>query len=157
MPGTNQRYVLPDWIENLSFEHALKLLLFGAFGQNAPTGTGVPVSPGGGSGVDNVNLTQVNGSTIALGSAAAAASLPVVLANGVARTLTSTAATGNGSVTAGALSVSFLTSTDFAGTVNGVTRSTSQAINIAVTYPGDTLPVIAYTISAGTLYIDKLT
>lgn len=124
MPGTNQRYVLPDWIENLSFEHALKLLLFGAFGQNAPAGTGVPVT---------------------------------APTTGTQRSLGSTTATGNGSVTAASKSVSFVSSSDFVGTVNGATFFASSAISIAPPNPSDTNPAIAYTISAGTLRIDVLT
>lgn len=80
-PGNNTRFTLPDWIYNLSFEEALKLLLYGAFGSTAPTGTGVPTTGGGGGSTQNVNLTQVGGATVALGQAAAAASLPVVIAS----------------------------------------------------------------------------
>lgn len=50
MPGTQQRYNLPDWIFNLDPGLAVKLLLFGMFGQDAPTGTGVPTTGGGTSG-----------------------------------------------------------------------------------------------------------
>lgn len=34
------QYTLPDWVEKLSFEHALKLLLFGFFGNTVPSGSG---------------------------------------------------------------------------------------------------------------------
>lgn len=76
---------------------------------------------------------------------------------GTARTIASSAPTTSGTVTGGAQSVSFLTSSDWSGSVNGTTRAASQAINISVVSPADTLPAIAYVISAGTLYIDKLT
>ena len=98
MPGTNTRYTLPDWVENLSFEHALKLLLYGAFGENAPNGTGLPVSPGGGSGTDNVNLAQVGAVAVTLGSKTSAASIPVVIASdqgGVPVTVTGVATAAN--------------------------------------------------------------
>lgn len=131
MPGTNQRYVLPDWIENLSFEHALKLLLFGAFGQNAPAGTGVPVSPGGGSGIDNVNLKQVNGSTIALGSAAAAASLPVTVATDQAAFPTKDA--GPSWTTSLGVGGARVTSADQSGAVASITDAPTSGQKIVVT------------------------
>lgn len=45
MAGTSQRYNLPDWIYNLDPDVAIKLMLYGMFGQTAPTGTGLPVVP----------------------------------------------------------------------------------------------------------------
>ncbi len=44
MPGTNQRYNIPDWIFNLDPGLAVKLMLYGMFGNNAPDGTGLPVT-----------------------------------------------------------------------------------------------------------------
>ncbi len=117
------KFTLPDWINEISAEYALKLLLYGIFGGTAPTGTGLPVSPSG----------------------------------GTARTLTSTAATGSGTVSAGAKSVCFTTSSDWSGSVNGATRGVSQTFFVSVINPADTLPAIAYVRSAGTLYIDVMT
>lgn len=48
MPGNSTRYTLPDWIENLSFEHALKLLLLYFTGGTVPPasgGGGIPSAP----------------------------------------------------------------------------------------------------------------
>lgn len=75
---------------------------------------------------------------------------------GVQRTIQSTAPTSGGSVTAGAKSVSFVTSSDFVGTINGAAFPASAAKSFSVPSPADTLPAIVYTISAGTLYIDKI-
>jgi len=83
--------------------------------------------------------------------------LPVVPGGGVQRTLTSSAPTSGGTVSAGAKSVSFVTSNDFSGTINGAAFPTSAAKNVTPTSPADALPAIPYTISAGTLYIDVLT
>jgi hypothetical protein len=83
--------------------------------------------------------------------------VPVIPGGGTARTLTSSAATASGSVTAGAKSVAFQTSSDWAGSVNGATRAVSQTFYVSVLNPADTLPAIAYVRTAGTLYIDVLT
>lgn len=83
--------------------------------------------------------------------------VPVTPAGGSARTLTSTAATSSGTVAAGAKAVSFVTSSDWSGSVNGATRGASLAFSVSVINPADTLPAIAYIRSAGTLYIDALT
>lgn len=77
--------------------------------------------------------------------------------SGTQRTLTSTAATGSGSVAAGSKSVAFVTSSDWSGNINGVAFPASASKNISVISAGDTLPAIDYTRSAGTLYIDVLT
>lgn len=75
--------------------------------------------------------------------------------SGAAKTLTSIAPTTSGTVAAGKGSVSFLSSSDFVGTVNGVAFPANSPKSIAAN-PGDTINAIAYTISAGTLYIDTL-
>ena len=85
------------------------------------------------------------------------AGIPVTPGTGEARTLTSTTAAASGSVSAGAKSVSFVTSSDWSGSVNGATRGASLAFSVSVINPGDTLPAIAYVRSAGTLYIDVMT
>lgn len=84
-----------------------------------------------------------------------AGGIPVVPAGGVERTFTLTAATGNGSVSAGAKSVAFSSSSDFAGTITGAAFAASQAIGAAVD-GADTIGEIPYTVSAGTLYIGKV-
>ena len=70
-------------------------------------------------------------------------------------TLTSLAATSSGSVTAGKRTVSFVASSDFTGTVNGITFPAS-AIKSIEAPPGYTMAAIPYTRAAGTLYIDFL-
>lgn len=77
-------------------------------------------------------------------------------ASGSSNTVVSVAATGNGTVTAGAKSVSVLFSADFVGTFNGISRPASSAVNIGATL-GKTLPAFSYTISGGTAYIDATT
>lgn len=62
----------------------------------------------------------------------------------------------SGSVTAGALAVTFITSDDFSGTINGITRSLSTAYVFNPTN-GRTLPAVAYTIVTGSIVIDKIT
>lgn len=71
------------------------------------------------------------------------------------RTATGTTATGNGSVAAGAKSVEFIFSSDFAGTVLGMTFSGAADASYSLPYlpGGDTYPAIAYTIDAGSARI----
>jgi len=83
-------------------------------------------------------------------------SIPVVPAGGVVRTFALTAATGNGSVSAGTKSVAFSSSSDFAGTIASATFGASQTTGASVD-GADTIGAIAYTVSAGTLYIATLT
>lgn len=75
---------------------------------------------------------------------------------GTVRTAALTAAVASGSVTAGAKSVSFSSSSDFAGTIGGAAFGASQALVFAAD-GADTIGAIAYTRSAGTLYIATLT
>lgn len=126
MPGNSTRYVLPDWIENLSFEHALKLLLYGAFGSTAPTGTGVPTTGGGG------------GSTP------------------VSQTVAGSSAVASGSTSSGIANVTFVASSDFAGTVAGQPLAAGASLTFRASQ-SNTIGAIAYTRSAGTLYIYTLT
>jgi len=60
-----------------------------------------------------------------------------------------------GTITAGYWSVTFETSDDFAGTINGVTRQASRSITIKAK-ENNTLPAIPFTITAGTITVDKL-
>lgn len=76
-----------------------------------------------------------------------------------ARTLTSTTPTGNGTVAAGALYAEFIFSSNFAGTVNGNTFAGATDYiwqTPPLARPGDTLPAIAYTISAGSIRLTVL-
>lgn len=77
-------------------------------------------------------------------------------ASGSSNTITSTAATSGSTITAGAKAVSVVFSSDFVGTFNGIARPASSAVNLGATL-GKTLPAIAYTVSAGTAYIDVTT
>ncbi len=88
-------------------------------------------------------------------SSSGSGGVPVTPSGGVVRTFTLTAATGNGSVAAGAKSVAFSSSSDFAGSITGAAFAASQAIGSAVD-GADTIGAIAYTVSAGTLYIGKV-
>lgn len=76
--------------------------------------------------------------------------------SGTTRTASLTAAVANGSVAANCKSVSFSSSSDFAGTIAGATFGASQALVFAAD-GADTIGAIAYTRSAGTLYIATLT
>ena len=75
--------------------------------------------------------------------------------SGTPQILTSLNTGASGSVTAGATSVSFTTDGSFTGTINGAVRlpNTFYTFEAAL---GRTLPAIAYTVTAGTITIDKL-
>lgn len=66
--------------------------------------------------------------------------------------------TNSGSVSAGAQSVEFILSTDFAGTICGETFSGADdySVPFEVKDNRDNLPEIPYTISAGSLRIKKV-
>lgn len=127
------QYILPQWINDLTFEDAVKLLLLGFFGQTAPTGGGsgggIPVTPPTVNSVKVVGVQEVD-----------------------------TWATKSGSYTAvaGALSILFNPSSDFVGTVNGATWSGSdgtapnQGAVSRTAQPGNALPAFVVTLSAGT-------
>lgn len=85
-----------------------------------------------------------------------AAAVPVSLPTG-AHVLTSVSVAASGNVTAGAFSVSFLPSSDFDGTIDGIAYLGSewQVIPFQAS-EGKTLPAIAYTRTAGTLKIIKV-
>lgn len=82
--------------------------------------------------------------------------LKVTLPSG-AHTLTSTAPTTSAAspLATGSSSISFVTSSDFTGTINGIAFPASSNKNVTAQL-GKTLPAIAYTVTAGTLYIDVL-
>lgn len=82
--------------------------------------------------------------------------IPVTLPSG-AQVLTSSNVVNSAAspVAAGATSVTFTTDTTFAGSINGVTRTASTTYIIEAAQ-GKTLPAIAYTVTAGSMDIDKL-
>ena len=70
--------------------------------------------------------------------------------------ITSVAAATSGSIGAGYCEVTFVTSSDWNGTINGVAFPASQRLCVgSVNDKGHTLENIAFTRSAGTLYITK--
>lgn len=75
-----------------------------------------------------------------------------------AHTITSTAPTSSAAspLVAGAKSISFIASTDFVGTINGTSFLAGASKSYTASL-GKTLPAIAYTVTAGTLYIDVIT
>lgn len=88
--------------------------------------------------------------------------LPVDLTpagGGVQRTVAIATVSTSGSVAAGARSVEFLFSSDFAGTVDGETfaGATDYSLGPLVAPQGDTLGAIAYTRSAGSIRIVTIT
>lgn len=118
---------IPQWIYDLSFEDALKYMLFGMFGSTAPTGTGLPVTPGGGSGTDNVNLAQVGGATFALGGTTPALSLPVTPSKWVRHSV-SLGASASQAIPSGAIyQYSVLTGTAGDGTMTGLPAGYSDS------------------------------
>lgn len=68
--------------------------------------------------------------------------------------VSSITASVSGNVTAGSVCISFETSEDFEGTINGIARSSSRFYTIRANY-NSTLPAIAYTIVSGSINIDK--
>lgn len=79
----------------------------------------------------------------------------VVTQNPAFLVVSDTAVIANGSIAAGALSIEIITSSDFIGTINGVSIP-QLAIKTYPYIPGYIYPTINYTISAGTLYIRTL-
>lgn len=80
--------------------------------------------------------------------------VPVSISGG-AQVLTSSTEVAGGTVLAGATVVSLRTSIGYTGTINGVTRIASNQY-IFEAAAGKTLPAIPYTITAGSIDIDKL-
>ena len=72
-----------------------------------------------------------------------------------AQTITSSVVTDDATITAGATSIGFTTSSDFVGTINGVTREASTFYGFEAA-TGKTLPAIAYVTTAGSITIDKI-
>lgn len=74
----------------------------------------------------------------------------------ITSTLTSSpsSVTTSGTVTAGARSILFETSSTFVGTIDGLVFLPSGFLSYPIT-PGSSWPAIPYTITSGTLYIRK--
>jgi len=104
----------------------------------------------------NVAASFATGSTVAISQATPGTTNAVQIVGGVVRTFALTAATGNGSVATGKKAVAFSSSSDFAGTITAAAFGASQTVGVSADGP-DTIGSIAYTVSAGTLYIATLT
>lgn len=114
------------------------------------------------------NLAQVNGATVNVGNgvsgsgtqrivlASDQSAIPVTFPFGT-QTITSSLETNstNSPVTAGATSVGFATSSDFIGTINGITRLAGEFYGFESSQ-GKTLPSIVFTVTAGSMTIDKI-
>lgn len=136
------------------------------------------IAAGGGGGGGGA-VTIADGADVALGSIADAAAtaggtgtveaklrlmtsqLASLVTNtpaGVQRTITSTVATTGATIAAGAKSVSFTFSSDYAGAVNGATIDPTVTASKSFNAPGpDTLPAIVYTCTAGSVTVDVMT
>lgn len=135
------------------------------------------IAAGGGGGGGAVTIAD--GADVALGSIADAAAtaggtgtveaklrlmtsqLASLVTNtpaGAQRTITSTVATTGATIAAGAKSVSFIFSSDYAGAVNGATIDPAVTASKSFNAPGpDTLPAIVYTCTAGSVTVDVMT
>lgn len=93
-------------------------------------------------------LLQLTGGTIPSGGGGGGG-------GGAAVTVESTAAAATGSVGAGATSISFVTGSTWSGTINGAAFPASASVSLSAPQ-GRSLPAIAYTRSAGTVYITAM-
>ncbi len=155
------QFDLPPWIESLTLEYAVKLLLFGVFGNTAPSGGGLPAP----SGTGNVNVAQIGGAAMSLGQQLAAASLPVVLTAAQIAALSSPAEpSGTPSIFAktagqtetipiGAFNIGVIINTG-TGTIGGVAWPTGVPFNISAKTAA-TIAVVCAT--PGTASINYLT
>lgn len=117
------QYDLPPWIDKLSIEDAVKLMLFGWFGATAPA------SGGGGASVP----PTVNGVKVV----------------GIQEVDTWSTKSADYTEPAGALSIAFKPLTGFTGTVNGQTWAFADGAVSAVAQPGNTRPAFVITRSGG--------
>jgi len=76
-------------------------------------------------------------------------------ASSTQRTTSRTSETASGSVASGAKWISFETSDDFEGTIEGVTAQTSRFYSYPTLQNNDYYNAVAYTITAGSLIIGK--
>lgn len=109
------------------------------------------------------NLAQVNGQTVNVGpgnsgtgtqrvAIASDSFVNITFPTGT-ETPTGSTVSVSGSVAAGKTSVTMITSSDFVGTILGVTANPSTIYPFQVTSPGKTLAAIVYTRSAGSINI----
>lgn len=77
--------------------------------------------------------------------------------SGGTQTITSSSETGstNSPVATGASSVGFTTNSAFVGTINGIARNASTFYSFTAKN-GETLPAIPFTVTAGSMIIDKI-
>lgn len=105
-----------------------------------------------------VQLLNLFRRTVVSGTTVDSINVTIGTGSSSAHTLTSTAPTTSAAspIAAGAYSIGFVTSSDFAGTINEVAFPAGSSKNISADIR-KTLPSIAYTVTSGTLYIDVLT
>lgn len=132
MPGTNNRYDLADWIFNADTAIIIKLWYQALIGQGTPpTGGGLPVvvTPTTVNGVQVVGITET-------------------------RTYQNALTTTPNSISAGKIGFTILFSSDFVGTIGGIPfTGATQAAYSDSAQPGNLLPAVAITRSAGTYSI----
>ncbi len=75
--------------------------------------------------------------------------------NSATSTLSSTIATSSGTISSGFQAVTFVTSSNFSGDINGVPRQPNFIYSFSAKQLNK-LPAITYSINTGTLTIDKL-
>jgi len=100
-------------------------------------------------------LLRADGSCLALNIGAGAISGDFTPSS-TQRTVTRTSVAVSGSIALGSRSVSMETSSDFAGTILGVTAQADRVYEFAVNQNDDTLGAIAYTLTAGSIIITKI-
>lgn len=105
-------------------------------------------------GTKPVVLSATNVGTTTAGNALLVPTVSFTTPYLTAGTLTSTAVTSSGSVTANDIWITFLLSADFVGTINGVAYTGASVLAFTLpSVPGYKYPAITYTRSAGTLTI----
>jgi len=116
------------------------------FGQYAiPTSTTNPtqLTAGNGTVVVKAGTVSVSGGTTAISSGTTALSM------------SSSTTASSGTVTAGYKSVTFETSSDFVGTIDGITANANMIYPISAGW-NNTLPQIVFTVTSGSVRIRKL-
>lgn len=132
---------------------------------NNPSGTPVPLNTNG-SGALKVEATMSGGGDASadnqetqISAEQAMQAILTAMNTGTVRTWTlQTGVTSGSTIAAGAISISIVPSSDFAGTINGatITGATNGSAFSPKVIPPDTLPAVIYTRSAGSLTISVL-
>jgi hypothetical protein len=108
---------------------------------------------GSGGSTTNVNLAQVGGAAIGPTNAVPVSIGGTTPIGNTTSTTTNLTTGGPTTITAGALSIEFLLSSDFQGTINGATVNNTGTIVVGVfrldAPPWKPLSALAYTITAG--------